>query len=144
MKLLAVTAASLVVAVAHAASPSPRAFIAVEVASIDASARWYADVFDAQVVNSFSREKYEQRILRSSDVILELVQRKPPFPAGPEQQLGLMKAGIVIDDIDARVERWRAKGVEFVGRRIHDEALGLDTILIRDPDGNLLQVFGKP
>ncbi len=119
-----------------------RAFIAVEVTDIVAAEIWYQRTFDVEQVNSFSRPAFEQRILRGPDVIVELVQRipaRPPTDEGSEN----MKAGFVIDDLDARVARWTGQGVRFLGRRIHDDALGLDTLLILDPDGNMIQVFGR-
>jgi catechol 2,3-dioxygenase-like lactoylglutathione lyase family enzyme len=126
-----------------AAMAEPRAFVAVETGDIERSQAWYASVFEAELVNSFSRPTYEQRILRSDDLIVELVQRIPPREAGVPDRLGLMKSGVVVDDFAARFARWQAEGVTMLGRRIHDDALGLDTILLRDPDGNLIQVFGR-
>lgn len=120
-----------------------RTFIAVETGDIAAAEAWYSRTFEAVVVSSFSEAAYEQRVLRGADVIVEMVQRipaRPPTGEGAE----IMKAGVVVDDLDARVARWRTEGVEFLGRRIHDEALDLDAVLILDPDGNLIQIFGRP
>lgn len=128
----------------QAATADARTFVAVETADIARAEAWYADVFDARLVNSFSEPTYEQRILRGNDLIVELVQRKPPREPHSAEALGLMKAGVVVDDFEARFQRWQGEGVRMLGRRIHDDALNLDTILLVDPDGNMIQIFGRP
>lgn len=120
-----------------------RAFVAIETADIEASQNWYANVFDMQLANSFSRPTFEQRILQGGGLIVELIQHTPARTRGPEG-LGLIKAGLIIDDLDARQARWQSQGVTMLGRRIHDAALGLDTIILEDPDGNMIQIFGRP
>lgn len=120
----------------------PRAFVAVETPDIARAVSWYARVFGAETVNSFSETDYEIRILRGPDLIIELVQRKPARPNTVEGHSGLLKSGVVIDDFDHAVQRWTADGITMRGRRIHDRALGLDTVVLEDPDGNMIQVFG--
>ena len=141
MRLISLIAALWMMATAPALAQA-RTFIAVEVTDIAAAETWYARTFDARQVNTFSRPTFEQRILRGEDVIIELVQRLPARPS-PGEGAGIMKAGMVVDDLDARVARWTEQGVAFLGRRIHDDALDLDAILITDPDGNLIQIFGR-
>lgn len=107
-------AALVAVLVMHAGSAfaQARAFIAVEVTDIAAAEAWYARTFDAVQVNTFSRPTFEQRILRGPDVILELVQRLPARAVTGEGS-GIMKAGIVVDDLDSRVARWAEQGWPF-------------------------------
>lgn len=140
-RLIAALAACLAL-LAGPALAQARTFIAVEVTDMAAAEAWYARTFDAEQVNSFSRPTYEQRILRGGDVIIELVQRIPARPLTDEGS-EIMKAGFVVDDLDARVARWTEQGVRFMGRRIHDDALDLDAVLIVDPDGNMIQIFGR-
>lgn len=121
-----------------------RTFVAVEVADIEVSTAWYARTFDARLVNSFSRPAFEQRVLVGDDLIIEVLQRKPPMPARPAESQGLFKVGPVVDDLDARLARWTAQGVRMRGHRIHDAALNLDAVILLDPDGNRIQVFGPP
>lgn len=139
-RLIASLAACLTLCAGPALAQA-RAFIAVEVTDMAAAEAWYARTFDAEQVNSFSRPTYEQRVLRGPDVILELVQRIPARPLTDEGS-EIMKAGFVVDDLDARVARWTEQGVRFMGRRIHDNSLDLDAVLIVDPDGNMIQIFG--
>jgi predicted enzyme related to lactoylglutathione lyase len=142
VKLALICLAALCVSV-PAAADEPRAFVAVETTDMERAQAWYAGVFEAELVNSFSQPTYEQRILRGGDLIIELVQRIPAREPATPDRTGLMKSGVVVDDFDARFARWQAEGVTMLGRRIHDDALGLDTILLSDPDGNMIQVFGR-
>lgn len=116
--------------------------MALETPDIDRAVRWYSRIFSAEAVNSFSEPTYELRILRGPDLIIELVQRKPSRPNTVEGHSGLSKSGVVIDDLDLAVQRWTSEDVIILGRRIHDDALGLDTVVLQDPDGNMIQVFG--
>jgi hypothetical protein len=120
----------------------PHTFIAVEVTDMAAAESWYGRTFEASQVNTFSRPTYEQRILKGPDVIVELVQRIPARPVTGEGA-ELMKAGFVVGDLDERVARWTEQGVTFMGRRIHNDVLDLDVVLIADPDGNMIQIFGR-
>jgi catechol 2,3-dioxygenase-like lactoylglutathione lyase family enzyme len=125
------------------AEPPHRAFLALRVSDAEASARWYARTFDLALANSFSTAAYEQRILQGDGLIVELVQLKsgmtPAQPAG----LGFMKGGYVVPDFDGKVRRWRAAGVTFLGRIIYDDKLKLNAAILKDPDGNMIQVFGR-
>ena len=134
-----IAAACLIAAPAFA---QPRTFIAVEVTDIVAAEAWYVRTFDAPRVNTFSRAAFEQRVLQGPDVIIELVQSIPARPV-TERGSEIIKAGFVVDDLDARVARWTEQGVQFRGHRVHDDALDLDAVLLMDPDGNLIQIFGR-
>jgi catechol-2,3-dioxygenase len=134
-----------VAAPALAAPPAPphKAFLALRVRDAEAAAGWYSKTFDLTVANRFSTDAYEQRILHGEGLIVELVQLKsgmtPPAPAG----LGFMKGGYVVDDFDSAVERWRSAGVTFRGRIIYDRALKLHAAALSDPDGNIVQIYGR-
>jgi catechol-2,3-dioxygenase len=128
-----------------AAPPAPphKAFLALRVTDAEAAAGWYARTFELTLANSFSTAAYEQRILHGKGLIVELIQLKsgmtPAAPAG----LGFMKGGYVVDDFDSAVKRWRSAGVTFRGRIIYDRALKLHAAALSDPDGNIVQIYGR-
>jgi opacity protein-like surface antigen len=130
-------------AAAEPAAPPHKAFLALRVSDAEVAAGWYARTFELTLANSFSTAAYEQRILHGEGLIVELVQLKskttPPAPAG----LGFMKGGYVIDDFDSAVKRWRSAGVTFLGRIIYDRALELHAAALSDPDGNIVQIYGR-
>jgi catechol 2,3-dioxygenase-like lactoylglutathione lyase family enzyme len=47
-----------------------------------------------------------------------------------------------VDDVDASYARLKAQGVEFVGPPANREVWGIRAAHFRDPDGNLIEIFG--
>jgi catechol 2,3-dioxygenase-like lactoylglutathione lyase family enzyme len=47
-----------------------------------------------------------------------------------------------VDDVDALYARLKAKGVEFVGPPTNRDVWGIRAAHFRDPDGNLIEIFG--
>jgi catechol 2,3-dioxygenase-like lactoylglutathione lyase family enzyme len=134
----------LAAAPAAAAKPG-KSYFALNVTDAEASARWYSDVFGLKQVNRFDRPNFDQRILDGERLIVELVQLKPAGPAANESALGFTKAGYLMPNFDAAVLEWRRKKVRFFGDGavFHDAALGLHVVQLLDPDGNIVQVYGK-
>lgn len=126
-----------------AAAQAQRAFVQIETRDIDAAERWYRRVFALRAVNRFDRPCFDQRILAGPELILELVQSRPPRGPAPAAQAGIGKVGIEIADFDRRLAAWRAAGLAPSGGLFFDEALALATVLLRDPDGNIVQIFGR-
>ena len=139
----ALTLALAAPAAAAPVAPPHKAFLALRVGDAEASALWYARTFDLAPANSFSTAAYEQRILQGDGLIVELVQLKSAMPPADPAALGFMKGGYVVEDFDGKVARWRAAGVTFVGRIIYDDKLKLHAAALRDPDGNMIQIFGR-
>ncbi|MGZ8285288.1 MAG: VOC family protein [Allosphingosinicella sp.] len=129
--------------IAAPAAPPHKAFLALRVRDAEASAGWYARTFDLSLANRFSTERYEQRILQGEGLIVELVQLKPGMPPADPAGLGFMKGGYVVGDFDAAIGRWRAAGVTFLGRIIYDDKLKLHAAALSDPDGNMIQIYGR-
>jgi hypothetical protein len=138
---IAVAASTVFIAIPAAAGQ--RAFIQVESADIATSEAWYKKAFRLKRVNHFIRPKFDQRILIGQDLILELVQSKPTAPKVEGRKVGIPKAGLEVVDFDRRLAEWRATGIAEPNGLFFDESLGLATILLRDPDNNIVQIFGK-
>lgn len=120
------------------------AFVAIMVSDVDASAAWYARVFGLSEANRATSDTYDVRVLRSDEMLVELIELNPLPPAPPDRVLGISKAGFEIGDWDARIAAWRAQGVRFFNDRVlFDESLQLHNVIIEDPDGNMIQVFGR-
>jgi hypothetical protein len=139
-----VTLAAILSATSISAQTPAKAFLAINVRDAGVSAAWYARTFQLQLVNRYDRPGFDQRILASDRLVVELIQLKPLPAKAPQKHLGLTKAGVVVAEIDADIARWKSQGVRFFGggRLIYDKALGLHTTLLLDPDENLIQVFG--
>ena len=56
---------------------------------------------------------------------------------------GFFKIGFLVDEFDAWVNRLREAEVEIHGRVVTDKNLGKRMLIIKDPDGNRIQLFEK-
>ena len=130
-------------AVPAPAISAERAFVKVEVADADAIEDWYVRAFDLKRGNLFSRPAFDQRILLGEDLVLELVQSRPAATPVNGKRLGIGKVGLQVADFDRKLAAWRASGIAEGRGLFFDEALGLATISLRDPEGNIVQIFGK-
>ena len=125
-------------------------FSAVIVKDIDASVKWYSDVFELRtrdVIND-PNEAYKITILESDKLLLELLQLKQSIPKdkalegqpkGTRLQ-GHFKIGFRVDDMDASVKRLSSMGID-VSRLVNEQKTGKRNLLVTDPDGNLIQFF---
>jgi catechol 2,3-dioxygenase-like lactoylglutathione lyase family enzyme len=121
------------------------AFIALSVAELDRTVRWYSDVFGMRVEGSFAADSNVQvRILRATGgLTVELLRdaRIAPSPrrdrAEPATR-GIFKVGFFVTNLDTAVARLRAHGVALVG---HWPRSTPPNLLVKDSQGNLLQLF---
>jgi catechol 2,3-dioxygenase-like lactoylglutathione lyase family enzyme len=129
-------------------------YIALSVADLDASAKWYADTFDLKIAKQRSQspdKKAVATILTGNGLIVELVQHAEAMAlraAAPAlsrafQIHGIFKAGVVVDDLDAAFQELEARKVDIAFRVFNDNALAYRTFAIRDNSGNMIQFFGK-
>jgi catechol-2,3-dioxygenase len=142
---IALAAASVFAAGSATAAMSGKSYFALNVRDAEISARWYADVFSLQEVNRFDRSNFDLRILNGDRLIVELVQLKPIGPAADPRAYGFAKAGFLVPKFDSAVEEWRRKKLQFFGEGavFFDAALGLHAVQLVDPDGNIVQIYGK-
>lgn len=117
-------------------------FFAVLVSDVDAAAAWYTRVLEAEEVRRVEGPTYEIRILRSDHVIVELI-REAGAGAGAGRRAGLFKAGFFVDDLFAFHARVLALGADADAEPFVDDALGARSFVMRDPDGNRIQIFER-
>lgn len=132
--------------------PDPKPyFTAIIVSDIDASIQWYSDTLGFKVLNQTRDEVrgFKQANLTRGDVHIELIALKTAIT--PEAVLserpdkkqigGYFKIGFRVSDFD----RWMAfltqAGVKFHGDVVRDPSSGKKMIIIKDPDGNRIQLF---
>lgn len=119
--------------------------IALLVADAPAMAAWYAEAFGLRPVKRLQGEggAYDIHILSGGGLIVELIQLAAANPRPPDLSLGLFKAGLFVDDIEAAYA-WistRASGVDAAP--FADEKLRVESFVLRDPEGNRLQLFAR-
>lgn len=129
-------------------SPAAPQFFAISTPDAETSARWYREAFGLALLdvvrppgdNGFAM------ILRSDRLLLEIVQAKgssPPPPANRHLTQGIFKVGFHVADLDAAVARLRAMKAVFDTGVIDDTKHDFRFVLVRDPDGNMLQLFER-
>jgi Glyoxalase/Bleomycin resistance protein/Dioxygenase superfamily len=160
--LAAVLVASLSVTAVSAQAPAPAAqslgvrppqFLAISVADLDASTKWYTQSFALSTTRDLPSTdgSVRTRILSSPEFVIELSQHasaKPlrDYAGAPTPTFlvhGFFKAGVFVDDLDRAVAQLTARGVKGIGAAQADESLGLRWVLFRDNGGNFLQLLER-
>jgi catechol 2,3-dioxygenase-like lactoylglutathione lyase family enzyme len=132
--------------------PSGRQFFALSVADARASADWYRRAFGVAQVHEIKPEDGAAHIiiLGTDQLLIEIMQlrdAKSPGAAVIEARHlthGIVKVGLYVTDLDAAVKHLRAMGAKFDTQVIEDRKLDMRFVLVRDPDGNLVQLFSRP
>jgi len=120
------------------------AFIALQVEDVESAAAWYSTVFSLSQVNEIdaANGRYRIRILTSPALTVELIETRDIARAS-DRHLGLFKFGFYVDDIEAAFHWFRGAGVDTDSSTFVDNALSARSFLMRDPEGNRLQVFAR-
>ena len=161
MRLLSLMCLASLGASAVAQTPPPRptiamsgrgAFWALSVGDINSMSQWYADRFGLRVTLDAPKTNGAKAIVLEGDgLIVELVQhdsakpRRVVAPGATDAVLlhGIMKAGVVVDDFDKTIASLRAANVPFAFGPYPARAGQRANVIIRDPEGNLIQIFGR-
>lgn len=134
--------------------PLPEAyFSAIIVNDIDTSINWYKQHLDFNVIHRFQSEdnEFRQASIVCGNILIELIEIKSSVTADellknkPKRTMidGFFKIGFLVDEFDAWVNRLREAEVEIHGRVVTDKNLGKRMLIIKDPDGNRIQLFEK-
>ena len=132
-------------AVATAAQPfnARGAFLAVSVPDLEASVIWYTEKLGLSVVERPSAsDKVKVAILEGGGLIVELIQHAEATPRAGMPQ-GIFKAGVVVRDFDAAVAALKERGVDIAFGPYPARGKQRANVIIRDRDGNLIQLFGE-
>ncbi|MDX2057916.1 MAG: VOC family protein [Gemmatimonadales bacterium] len=141
---------------APAQSPSTRpasplagatgAFIALSVADLEASARWYTETLGLRRVMTIPRMGpiVGGAAFEGDGIFVELIQRDDatPGPTPAELSHGIVKAGILVADFDRTVAALRARGVTFFAGPFPARPGQRANVMFKDNAGNMLQVLG--
>jgi len=134
--------------------PNPEAyFSAMIVANIDISIDWYSNNLGFEVLNKkeFESAGFKQANLKRGNILIELIELKtaispekaiPNYTAKTRIQ-GLFKFGLLISDFDNWIQELTKLKVNFHGRVVKSEETQKRMVIIKDPDGNRIQLFEK-
>ncbi|WP_420319063.1 VOC family protein [Ekhidna sp.] len=123
-------------------------FSAIIVEDLESSVSWYSDNLGFKLINEtdlYQDRGFKQANLSNSTTSLELIQLKnainPNELIEPKQRLrGFFKIGYFVSDFDSLVKSLQQSEVEFHGSVVKD-ANGKKMLIIKDPDGNKIQLF---
>ena len=131
----------------------PAFFTSIIVLDIEASAEWYQQALDMELIglNHYPDYGFSQANLRNNDLQLELIQTNKTIAASSiledspakSRISGLFKIGMAIDQFEPNIDRLQTLGVEFQGSIVQDPISGRRMIIALDPDGNRIQFFEK-
>lgn len=159
-RALTIVAAVLVASVSRARAQQPvapaftaakGAFIGLSVADLDASVKWYTEKLGLTVVMRPPKiEKSTAVILEGGGLIVELMHHDDavalstaaPHIARDYLVHGIFKAGLVVDDFDKAIAALRARGVPIAIGPFSATAEQRANAIIRDAEGNYIQLFG--
>lgn len=128
------------------------AFFALSVPDARRSAAWYAEKLGMTVV--MDPPKYEKSkviVLEGGGLIVELIQDDDARPLsavapgvrGAMQVHGIVKAGVIVADFEATLATLRQRKVELAYGPYPAGKGQRANAIIRDGDGNLVQIFGR-
>ena len=120
-------------------------FFALSVADLDASAKWYADKFGMKVIMPSSRhDKVSVTVLDGHGLTVELMQHQAAKGAAEIPLThGIVKVGIVVDDLDKTAAALKSRGVPIFMGPFPAQGEMKRNMLIKDNAGNLIQFFGR-
>ena len=151
-----IAVASVAASTAIAAQATPLAtvrgaFIGVSVGDIDASVKWYSEKLGLSVILRPPKiEKSTAVILQGGGLTVELMHHDDAVPlrtAAPAINRnylvhGIFKAGVFVDDFDKAIAGLKERGVPIAIGPFPARADQPANAIIRDNEGNFIQIFG--
>jgi catechol 2,3-dioxygenase-like lactoylglutathione lyase family enzyme len=128
------------------------AFLALSVADIDASARWYSEKLGLKVTMRTSKTNGARAtVLEGGGLVVELVEHDAARPLsaispGVKESLyvhGIFKAGVIVSDFEKTLALLKARNAEIAFGPYPARADQRANVIVRDNAGNLIQFFGK-
>ena len=156
-KLLIILILTYLPFIGHAQSdilPDPEAyFSALIVNDIDNSISWYSSNLGFKVLNKneFKEMGFKQANLKRGNILIELIELKSaisPRDVVPNYNnktriVGFFKIGFLVADFEKWINHLTQLKVDFHGKVVTDNISGKKMVIIKDPDGNRIQIFEK-
>lgn len=116
------------------------AFFALSVTDVKTSTAWYSDKLGLKVAREIPEAKVV--ILEGDGLIVELIQQDGAAPKTNGPSRGIMKAGFIARDYEAALARLRIQKADIAYGPFPAQPGQRANVIIRDNDGNLIQLFG--
>ena len=134
--------------------PKPEAhFSAIIVTNIETSINWYATSFGFKVLNKVTSNErgFKQANLKCGTTLIELIELKTSL--SPTELLkkhpkktridGFFKFGFLVSEFEKWMIHLKQIKVDFHGTVVIDPISKKKMVLVKDPDGNRIQLFEK-
>jgi catechol-2,3-dioxygenase len=137
----------LIGALAAAAFVQPadaKGFVALSTRNAGPLIAWYKSTFDLRPVQTIRPDNANLTvtILDGPLVTVEILARSDMAPVmDATRHVGIFKAGFEVDDLTPWLARWRAAGVQIEAGPFDSDQPRQRAVILRDPDGNLIQIF---
>ena len=128
-------------------------FSALIVSNIENSIVWYSDNMGFEVLNKreFEEAGFKQANLKCGNILIELIELSTavsvkdviPNYNDKTRLTGFFKIGFLISDFDKWIRHLTVREVEFHGTVVTDNESGKRMVILKDPDGNRIQLFEK-
>lgn len=128
-------------------------FSAIIVSDIENSIDWYSKRFNFTVISRTNLEErgFKQANLKIDSFLLELIEIEGTFDAkkaikeNTEYKFvqGFFKIGFQVNDLNFWIEHLKNEKTDFFGDVVSDPNSGKKMLIIKDPDGNYIQLFEK-
>jgi catechol 2,3-dioxygenase-like lactoylglutathione lyase family enzyme len=126
-------------------------FSAIIVNNLDTSINWYANVLAFEVLDKTeSKERgLRQANLKMGKSLLELIELNAavslkdvaPNYNSKTRVKGFFKFGFLTADFDKWINHLKQAKANFYGDVVNDNLTGKRMVIIKDPDGNRIQIF---
>jgi len=134
-------------------TPPEGGYAAFIISHMDQSKSWYQEVLGFQEINHIVNEErgFEIANLKHGDIGLELIQIKGSISKDslmavhtkPLPLQGIFKFGLYISEFDEWILQLQPFIKELENQIVRDPITGKRMVVIRDPDGNRIQLFER-
>jgi catechol 2,3-dioxygenase-like lactoylglutathione lyase family enzyme len=136
--------AGIVASAAQVQPAQAKGFLALTTRDAGRLIAWYKTHFDLKLIRTVRppNANLTIAILDGPVATVEILARSDARPADPqpERRVGFFKAGFQVDKLDPWVARWRAAGLIFAAGPFDDDQPPLRSVILSDPDGNLVHI----
>ncbi len=133
-------------------SPRP-SFFAIIVTKLDSSIWWYQKNFSFKLISRYEspNEGFRQANLQNGAARIELIELQKSvipdtvlanLPTG-SRLTGFFKIGFNVNRLDHWQQQLQKTGANLFGSIVKDPNSGQRMLIVRDPDGNRIQLFEK-
>ncbi len=134
-------------------SPPEASFSALIVTDMKTSAQWYQEVLGFHILNETENAErgFSIKNLKHGEVHLELIEIRGTIspsalledqPKG-SRLAGFFKFGMKVSGFDAWMSHLQSKEANFHGDVVTDPVSEKRMVIVKDPDGNRIQLFEK-